>query len=99
MRHSLLWCLLGVLCLLANGAPPRQASAQKPRGAAERGEFEFRALLVGKTYHVVRFKPRSGEVWGLNRDRWQKTKEGGALPAGDYDVVLLANEQALVAVR
>jgi len=50
--------------------------------------YELRVMRRGKVFECFRFSPEKGEAWRELNDKWEKIPESGAVPAGDYDIVL-----------
>jgi hypothetical protein len=94
--------LVGLLVAVALVPMPCSAVAQKadpPAAKAKEKEYELRIIRVGNTFQGIRFKVGTGETWLMNGDKYDKLPESGALPAGDYDVMLVTDDTNFIAFR
>jgi hypothetical protein len=96
MRSMLVLCVSTAVLLLAS---PATALAQKVDVKPPPKNFEMRTVRVGNTFQGIRFKPATGETWLINGRMWDKIEETGAVPAGDYDIFMVATEQDFTAFR
>src|SRR5438105_4232624 len=96
MRHLLL--SFPLLALLVFVAAPNLL-AQKKDDPPAKDRYEFRQIRVGKQFEAIRFKVKTGEAWRIAGDKFEKLPETGPVPAGDYDVFLVAVEDDWMAFR
>ncbi len=95
------WGLFGFLvlaCVLSFLELRPYAFAQKVEGAG-RKDYELRLFRAGRAFEGIRFRVSTGETWVMAGDRYEKVAEADAVPAGDYDVSLLADEDHSVVFR
>lgn len=72
---------------------------EKEKIARGRQGFELRHLRLGDSLHVVRFHRGSGAAWRIERDSYERLAETGPVPAGDYDITLMATDTNWMAFR
>jgi hypothetical protein len=59
--------------------------------APKRGPgYAVRHVRVGNQLHIVRFHTTTGEAWHVNGDGYEPLGEFGPVPAGEFDVTLVA---------
>lgn len=51
--------------------------------------FALRVLpMKSGNAEFIKFSPGKGEAWQLRENEWNRIGEAGAVPAGDYDIVM-----------
>jgi hypothetical protein len=76
-------------------APKPDAPAAKPPGPG----CALRHIIVGEQLHVVRFHTKTGASWHLRDDTFAPLTEFGKVPAGDFDLTLIAGKKDWMAFR
>ena len=97
MRRTIGFLALLIAFGLSSAVPP--APAQKAQQPPANDRYEFRQIRVGKQFEVIRFKVKTGESWRIAGDKFEKLAETGPVPAGDYEVSLIAVEDDWMAFR
>src|ERR1043166_4228435 len=83
------------LIVLAPFTPSQEPKAQLDKAK----NFEVRIVKVGDSYQAIRIRIRTGETWTAEGTKWLKIADAGPIPAGDYDVLLVATEKDYSAIR
>jgi hypothetical protein len=76
--------------------PAAQAKAAEP--AAGTG-YELRPIQVGGQLHVIRFHTGTGAAAHIDGTAYEALAEPGPLPAGTYDVTMMATKERWMAFR
>ena len=74
--------------------PPADPKA-KPAGPG----FALRHIVVGDQLHVVRFHTKTGATWHLGGDTFESLAEVGKVPAGEFDLTLIASNKDWMGFR
>lgn len=74
--------------------PPAKGNAAKPAPG-----YSVRHTRVGDQLHIVRFHAATGAAWHLAGDKYVTLGETGPVPAGDYDVTMVAGQKDWMAFR
>jgi hypothetical protein len=72
-----------------------KAPAAKPAGPG----FAMRHITVGDQLHVVRFHTKTGATWHLGGDTFEPLAEFGKVPAGEFDLTLIASKKDWMGFR
>ena len=72
------------------GAPPA-----KPPGEG----CALRHIIVGDQLHVVRFSSKTGATWHIKGDSFEPLAEFGIVPAGEFDLTMIASKKDWMAFR
>jgi hypothetical protein len=75
--------------------PPAPPDDKKPAGPG----FAMKHTIVGDQLHVVRFHTRTGATWHLAGDAFKPLAEFGKVPAGEFDLTLVASEKDWMGFR
>jgi hypothetical protein len=76
-------------------APKLGAAPAKAPGP----DCALRHIVVGEQLHVVRFHTKTGETWHLSGDTFAPMGEFGKVPAGDFDLTMIASKKDWMAFR
>ncbi len=76
-------------------APAPGAPAAKPPGVG----CALRHIVVGDQLHAVRFHTGTGATWHLKGDTFEPLAEFGKVPAGDFDLTMIASKTDWIAFR
>jgi hypothetical protein len=76
-------------------APKRDAPAAKPPGPG----CALRHIVLGDQLHVVRFHTKTGATWHLGGDTFEPLAEFDKVPAGDFDITLIAGKKDWMGFR
>ncbi|WP_439629095.1 hypothetical protein [Gemmata sp.] len=74
--------------------PPAKGNPAKPAPG-----YSLRHTRVGDQLHVLRFHTATGAAWHLGGDKFVLLRETGPVPAGDYDVTMVAGQKEWMAFR
>jgi hypothetical protein len=88
--------LLAVVCSLPQTAPAQRVELLPPPKGKQ---YELRLLRVGKAIQGIRFHIVTGETWTVEDDKYTKLAETDPIPAGDYDVTLVTDDNNWMAFR
>jgi hypothetical protein len=78
---------------------PIKEPAAKP-GAAKPGPgYALRHVRKGPQLHVLRFHTTTGETWHINGGAFELQGETGAVPAGEFDITMIAGKENWMAFR
>jgi hypothetical protein len=75
------------------------AKPDAPAAKAPGAGCALRHITVGDQLHVVRFHTRTGATWHLAGDKFEPLGEFGKVPAGDFDLTLIASKKDWMAFR
>jgi hypothetical protein len=75
--------------------PPKPGAPAKPAGPG----YALRHIVVGDQLHAVRFHTKTGEAWHLGGDTFEPLAEFGKVPAGDFDITLIAGDKDWMGFR
>ena len=93
----------GATWLLQNGKwtaikePPAKPGAPKP--PAPGPGFAMRHIAVGDQLHIVRFHTKTGATWHIRGDTFEPLAEFGKVPAGEFDLTLIASKKDWMGFR
>jgi hypothetical protein len=76
-------------------APKRDAPAAKPPGPG----CVLRYIVVGDQLQVVRFHTKTGATWHLRHDTFEPLGEFDKVPAGDFELTMIASKTDWMAFR
>jgi hypothetical protein len=71
------------------------APAAKPAGPG----YGLRHIRVGDQLHVLRFHTTTGATWHIGSDMFEPLGESGKVPAGDFDLTLIAGTKNWMGFR
>jgi hypothetical protein len=75
--------------------PPAKPGAPKPPGPG----FAMRHITVGDQLHIVRFHTKTGATWHVGGDTFEPLAEFGKVPAGEFDLTLIASKKDWMGFR
>jgi hypothetical protein len=78
--------------------PIKEPPQAKPGGAVKPG-FALRHVRLGNQLHILRFHTTIGTAWHINGAVFQLQGETGPVPAGEFDVKMIAGEKNWMAFR
>jgi hypothetical protein len=80
--------------------PVKEPPPLKQVGSPKRGPgYALRYVRLGNQLHTVRFHTITGETWHIKGDTFEPLGEFGPVPAGDYDVTLIAGSKNWMGFR
>jgi hypothetical protein len=77
--------------------PPAKPGAPAAKAPGE--GCALRHIIVGDQLHVVRFHTKTGSTWHLAGDAFEPLGEFGKVPAGDFDLTMIASKKDWMAFR
>jgi hypothetical protein len=75
---------------------PAKPGAQAPRPGPL---YALRHVRLGNQLHVLRFHTKTGTAWHINGGTFQQQREIGPVPAGQFDVKMIASQANWMAFR
>jgi hypothetical protein len=81
--------------------PIKEPAGAKPGApAAKPGPgYALRHIRLGNKLHVLRFHTAAGSAWYINGDAFEFQAETGAVPAGAFDITMIAGKENWMAFR
>ncbi|MCI0705814.1 MAG: hypothetical protein L0241_32535 [Planctomycetia bacterium] len=90
----------GTTWLLGKGKwNPVKEPAAKPNAKPPGPGFALRHTIVGDQLHAVRFHTKTGATWHLKGDTFEPLAEFGKVPAGEFDLTLIASKKDWMGFR
>jgi hypothetical protein len=90
------WLIRGGKWTPIKEPPPAKAGAPAPKPGPG---YALRHVRVGKQLHIIRFHKTTGQAWHINGAAYDSLGETGPVPAGDFDLTMIAGEEKWMAFR
>jgi hypothetical protein len=79
----------------------KEPPAAKPGAGAPKpdSEYALRHVRLGNQLHILRFHTTTGAAWHVNGGAFELQRETGPVPAGEFDIKMIAGEENWMAFR